>query len=118
MKKLILVITAALCSAAYAQAGRLVFDTALGPMYLIETAKVQGITRVWLALERAERSDNGVASDKMLFELDCSAQTVRTTRHSYSGPRGTGAVVESQQSSWAPPTPGVVAHKLQQHYCR
>jgi hypothetical protein len=118
VKKLILIIAAALCSGAHAQAGRLVFDTALGPMYFIETAKVQDITRVWLSLERTERGKDGIASDKMLFELDCGAQTVRTTRHSYSGPRGTGALVESQQSSWAPPTPGVVSHKLQQHYCR
>lgn len=117
MKKLILV-AAVLCSSAHAQVGRLVFDTALGPMYFVETSKAQGITRVWLALERTERGSDGVASDKMLFELDCSALAVRTTRHSYSGSRGTGALVESQQSSWAPPTPGIVSHKLLQHYCR
>lgn len=105
-------------SAVSAQPDRLVFNTALGPMHLIEASTVQGMQRVWLSLERTTRGSDGVASDKMLFELDCRAQNVRTTRRSYSGANGTGELLETQQSGWAPPTPGVVAHKLMRRYCR
>lgn len=116
MKKLVLVLAVA-CSAAGAMTR--MGTTPDGTWYHLEHSLRDGVLRAWMLLDRTAPDTDGARSTKVLYEIDCRDQTVRTTAHSYAQALGRGAVLVSDtQREWVPVVPGSNPHALHRAFCR